>query len=90
MHNNTFNKHHCRVCGLFNSDPPWGEDGKTPTFIICDCCGVEFGYEDSTIESTNRFRDKWMNSGCCWFNKSKKPKDWNLHAFEPKSGIERA
>lgn len=20
---------------------PWGDDGKTPTYDICPCCGVE-------------------------------------------------
>jgi hypothetical protein len=41
----------CRVCGLDQQSPPWGVDGKSPTYAICDCCGVEFGYEDSTRES---------------------------------------
>jgi len=30
----------CRVCGLEQDDTPWGEDGKTASFNICDCCAV--------------------------------------------------
>ena len=41
---NEANKLACRVCGKVQDDPTWGEDGKTPTFDICDCCGVQFGY----------------------------------------------
>jgi hypothetical protein len=33
----------CRICGLKQDFKPWGEDGKTPAFEICSCCGVEFG-----------------------------------------------
>ena len=76
MHNNKRNI--CKVCGLFLDEPPWGDDGKTPSFEICDCCGVEFGYEDATIESIKRFRDKWIKSGAKWFNAKKKPDAWSL------------
>ncbi len=50
----------CHVCGLVQDEPPWGGDGRTPTFDICDCCGVEFGYEDSTLESVRRYRKAWL------------------------------
>jgi hypothetical protein len=33
------------VCGLEQGELPWGADGATPSFAICDCCGVEFGLE---------------------------------------------
>ncbi|PBC22211.1 hypothetical protein CK226_16405 [Mesorhizobium sp. WSM4311] len=40
-------KFKCRVCGLDQSpDMPWGESGGEPSYAICSCCGVEFGYED--------------------------------------------
>lgn len=45
---------HCRVCGLDQRELPWGEDGTSLTFAICDCCGVEFGYEDSAGEAVQR------------------------------------
>ena len=77
MHNN-YLEYLCRVCGWQQEEPPWGEDGKTPTFNICDCCGVEFGYEDAIPESIAKFRSKWLNNGTHWFNERKKPKDWDL------------
>ena len=41
--------HACRVCGLCYEDQQWGVDGASPTYEFCDCCGVEFGYDDSTV-----------------------------------------
>ena len=66
----------CRVCGRIQAEPPWGETGKFPTYDICDCCGVEFGYEDSTVESVQRYRHEWVKGGCQWFNASARPADW--------------
>ncbi len=51
----------CRVCGLAQGDPPWGADGRTPSFNICDRCGVEFGHEDCTPEGVLRYREKWQS-----------------------------
>ncbi len=68
----------CKVCGLLLDEAPWGEDGETPSFEICDCCGVEFGYEDSTIESIKRYREMWIKSGTKWFNAKKRPSVWSL------------
>ena len=39
-------KFYCRICGYRLGFEPWGDDGKTPTYEICPCCGVEFGNED--------------------------------------------
>ncbi|MGM5631613.1 hypothetical protein O2K51_11990 [Apibacter raozihei] len=69
--------HNCKVCGLYIEDFPWGENGDSPTYEICPCCGVEFGNEDYTVESINEYRDKWMNEGFEWFNSKEKPKSWN-------------
>ena len=77
MPNNGFNDL-CRVCGLAQEVPPWGEDGETPTFNICDCCGVEFGYENATLGAVTKFRDAWIRSGAHWFNQGKKPDHWDL------------
>lgn len=70
----------CRVCGLVQDEPPWGEDGKTATFDICDCCGVEFGYQDSTGESVRRYRQAWLKSGALWRNPKNMPADWDLES----------
>lgn len=63
----------CRVCGLFQPDLPWGENGTDPTHDICDCCGIEFGYEDFTLVVIRRYRDDWINNGAKWWREKKKP-----------------
>jgi hypothetical protein len=68
----------CRVCGLIQADYPWGEDGISPTYDICPCCGVEFGYEDSTSASVKKYRQGWLEKGANWFDKKKKPANWRL------------
>ena len=77
-------KYICKVCGLIQADPPWGENGKSPNFAICPCCGVEFGYEDSTIESTIKFRNNWLNEGAKWNDLSKKPDNWSFEKQKEK------
>ena len=75
MHN-----HHCRVCGYYLDDPPWAEDGHTPTYEICPCCAVEFGYEDYTVESAKQYRENWIRKGVIWFDPEQKPVAWDLQA----------
>lgn len=72
------NTHECRVCGCYSEDFPWGEDGKTPSYQICPCCGVQFGKEDSTLESIKEYRDKWRSKGGEWFAKNEKPEGWDM------------
>ena len=68
----------CRVCGLYYRNfYPWGEDGKIPSHEICDCCGIEFGYEDNNNKSTENARKKWTEGGYVWFNFEKRPKGWD-------------
>jgi len=76
MHNEE--KYFCRVCGYKYLKPPWGEDGKTPLFEYCDCCGVEFGYGDSTLKSIRKHREKWLSGGAKWLNEKNKPDGWDL------------
>ncbi len=68
----------CRVCGAEQLDLPWGEDGETPTYNICACCGVEFGYEDYTLIALKNYRIMWVNKGANWFCKKEKPDNWVL------------
>jgi len=72
------NSFFCRVCGLKQEAPPWGLDERSPTFEICDCCGIEFGYEDSSPSSIKKYRESWLASGAQWFNPKKRPTNWNL------------
>jgi hypothetical protein len=71
-------EHYCRICGLYIEDEPWGEDGYCPTHEICPCCGVEFGYEDYTIESIIEYRNQWIKNGAEWFIEKQRPEDWSL------------
>lgn len=48
-----------------------------PTFEICSCCGVEFGYEDIAIAGIVGFRSAWIARGKEWFRTDKKPKGWS-------------
>ena len=58
--------HFCRVCGLYYDDPPWGANGRLPSFDICLCCGVEFGYGDSILEAIRSWRSEWVARGAPW------------------------
>jgi hypothetical protein len=68
----------CRVCGLLQPEPPWGKDGRTPSFNICDCCGVEFGYEDCTLGGILNYRNEWLSKGAKWGQPKARPQDWAL------------
>jgi hypothetical protein len=68
----------CRVCGLLQAEPPWGEDGKSPTFDYCPCCGVEFGYGDASLSAAESWRAKWLAAGAKWSESEKMPPDWDL------------
>jgi hypothetical protein len=70
----------CRVCGLPQDEPPWGDDGVTPTFNFCDCCGTEFGYQDATLAGIRRKRETWLEGGAQWHRPRAKPEAWNLEA----------
>lgn len=74
----SFAEHHCRICGLYIDNPPWGNDGNCPTYEYCPCCHVEFGNQDYTVESVLAYRSRWIQSGAHWYNKSFKPVDWDL------------
>jgi hypothetical protein len=78
MHKNNDESYRCRVCGLKRLSQPWGEDGQTPVFEICKCCGVEFGYEDCDVQSVKKFREEWLNDGAKWFRLKAKPENWSL------------
>jgi hypothetical protein len=63
---------YCHVCGYDIGEPPWGRSGTDPTFIICECCGCEFGYHDATLTALERHREKWLS------NAQERPSGWNL------------
>ena len=68
----------CRICGLLHLDPPWGEDGGSPTYDICPCCFAEAGFDDFLIVNIRAYRQKWIESGAKWRHPKYMPEDWNL------------
>ena len=73
-------EYYCRVCGLFQGQnyPPWGWDGKCPSFDICECCGIEFGYNDCFLEDVKKARKEWLDKGAPWDSPEEKPQNWSL------------
>ena len=67
----------CRVCGLRLGEAPWGENGRSPTFEYCPCCGVEFGYGDATPAAAQRWREKWLSGGAGWQDPIRQPDNWS-------------
>jgi len=69
----------CRVCGLDQGEPIWGKDGQCPTYAICSCCGVEFGYGDTSRDNCRTVREYWLNEeGAKWRYPENEPKIWSL------------
>lgn len=68
----------CRVCGFHFEKGylPWGDDGRSPTFDYCPCCGVEFGYQDCQESAATKFRGEWVEKGCLWSEPLQKPTRW--------------
>jgi hypothetical protein len=77
-------KYLCRVCGLSQyPDQPWDDTGELPSHNICDCCGIEFGYEDNraSTEHLARIRQHWIEvENCQWFTPKSKPLNWDMPA----------
>ncbi|MDS0525033.1 hypothetical protein NNC19_05015 [Clostridium sp. SHJSY1] len=81
------NKYICPVCGYDElEEAPRDETGR-PSFDICDCCGVKFGYEDCTKKSIKKYRDKWIKEGCNWTSEELKPDEWNIEKQLKNIGI---
>ncbi len=66
----------CRVCGFALEFPPWGHDNKTPLFDYCACCGVEFGYGDSSRDAAVEWRRRWIAGGYQWQEPTRQPLGW--------------
>lgn len=64
---------HCPICGFPFADPI-SETDLRQSFTICDCCGCEYGYDD-----TMDFRQKWLEDGATWFNPVVKPAAWDVN-----------
>lgn len=68
-HNGSFP---CPICGNELGADPWKDN--YPTYDICACCGIEFGYEDSRPTPEERksrhaeLRQDWMDRGMPWWS----------------------
>lgn len=73
---------HCPVCGHGPFDTPYSSVLEcSRSYDICDCCGCEYGYDDSYISL-----DEWIAAGARWAYEAP-PDGWNLesqleHAIE--------
>ncbi|TGE06541.1 hypothetical protein [Hymenobacter fodinae] len=74
---------YCRVCGLDYDVSPWGEDGHTPDYTCCACCGAQFGIDDYNVVTAQLFRATWLTEGAPWFYANLKPSGWQLAAQLP-------
>lgn len=72
-------KHICRVCGCdLMEDEPYDQFG-CPTYVVCPCCGYEYGYDDFHLNiSYEKFRKEWKELGYKWLYEKAKPINWNL------------
>lgn len=68
----------CRVCGYKSEDPPWGDDGRTPLYDFCECCGVEHGYQDASPAGARTYRAQWIAAGAEWEEAAARPEGWKL------------
>ncbi len=66
----------CRVCGCEHEGFPWGEDGQTPSYEFCDCCGIEFGYQDASLAGVRKAREQWMLKTYAWDRPERCPPGW--------------
>lgn len=73
----------CPVCGFNDLEQtPYDEYGY-PTYVICPCCGYEFGFDDSSKKiSFLEYRRKWIEKGFRYFRKNLQPVIWDLTILE--------
>ena len=67
----------CRDCGSEYKSPTWDSENGA-SFNICNCCGVEFGIQDSSYKGVIDYRNEWTLNGFQWIYKQFKPIDWNI------------
>ncbi|MFE7049327.1 hypothetical protein ACFVAM_13300 [Streptomyces californicus] len=55
----------CRICGFDFEDVATWEHG-VPQYVICLCCGMESGLEDTDLEKVRNYRAEWVANGALW------------------------
>lgn len=66
----------CPICGYPDLDEPAYNSSGSPSFDICSCCGVQFGYND-TRWTHDELRDCWIKLGMSWWSPLPKPQGWD-------------
>lgn len=73
----------CPACGFSPLlKPSWIR--RQPSYEICPCCRMQFGYRDFTYdvvrreEIHRRWRQEWIHAGMVWWLKDEAPpSDWD-------------
>ncbi|MDP9904612.1 rubredoxin [Arthrobacter bambusae] len=69
----------CPVCGYPDLDEPPYLENEIPSYNICPCCGVEFGFADGGRQGEAlqywilKTRNTWIRQGMCWRSSSESP-----------------
>ena len=73
----------CPVCGYDRlPEPPHDEQG-CPTYVVCPCCGFEFGFDDDSEGHTySTYWQHWIDQGFPFFNAKKRPANWNIRTMK--------
>lgn len=69
MNNNLWERY-CRICWLDNIENGVRDELWFPTYFICDCCSVEFWYEDISMQSILDYRKYWLSNIDNWNKKT--------------------
>lgn len=65
-------EHRCLVCGYEGDAQFYPRD-----YMICGCCGTEFGYDDRVLDHAE-LRRLWVLAGCPWFDADEpRPETWD-------------
>ncbi len=79
--------------------PPWGDLGEppyaprlgAPSYDCCDCCGIEFGFDDEPGAGNGvsfaQYLREWVAEGGQWFYPDKRPAGWSLQTQLRAAGI---
>lgn len=62
---------HCPICG-YGLFTPMPKQQLMFSFAKCDCCGCEYGADDTPL-----YRQGWLRNGAPWFNGTP-PANWDL------------
>lgn len=63
---------HCPICG-YPLREPVSRKQLMFSFEICDCCGCEYGKDDTPL-----YRQAWLRNGAPWF-KGHPPEEWDAN-----------